>query len=368
MASDKFVNNQKVTDMLQKILQLGNTFIVDINKAVHYASTPDEPILLQHNESKVKKKLYIYDTNIQDPTACILNPLVETTVTTNDQLLFYSGINSIVSQWLMKVMFLIVEECIRLKEDKDANVNPNLASTLTPFISKVDDKLAVELEKIRGAGYKDFFSIYYNRAKKTSEVFVGFEDETGDYQKLFPNGHIRKRSWSILLDIMKFILKVPSDKKIKEVYTCSTEKIDCPKFTTYMDVWIRTWECIYPYMKYISSDAIYDDEVIDALKEHFKNIPIYRECVSWLKQPALSMQSVTAPGGTANTGIPTNTSSVVTAAPEKKEPSWKITNSNIVTIAPPKPQPSWAITSNTFTSGMGYGSNIVTIGTPRRGW
>lgn len=362
MTTDRVVNNQKITDMLQKMLQLGNTFTVDINRAVHYIDT-EEPIML--GEGKVKKKLYIYDTNIQDPTATILNPLNETSVTTPDQLLFYSALNSTVSQWLARIVQFVIDECVRLKDDKNAAVDPNVVKILTPFISKVDEKLSAEFEKIRGAGYKDFCNIYYNRTKKCSTLLMGIEDETGDYQKLFPNGHIRKKSWSILNDIIRFILKVPDDKKIKEEYFHSTEKVDCPKFTTFSHVWIKVWECIDPYLGFYGKvDS--DPETITALKEHFKNIPIYKECVSWLKQPtSFNMKSVTAPNSNPNSNI------ITVNTPEVKEPSWKLTsnNSNIIHVTTPSTkQPSWAITSNSYAGNSGYGGfsgGIINVTTRR---
>lgn len=362
MATERVINNQKITDMLQKMLQLGGTFVVDINRQVHYSISPDEPILL--GDGKVKKKLYIYDTNIQDPTAVILNPLSETSVDNQERLLFYSSLSSVTSQWILRIVQYIVDECVRLKDNVDASTDPALVSTLTPFISKVDDKLVAELEKIRGNGWKDWATIYYNRMKKTSTLLMGIEDETGDYQKLFPNGNIRKRSWNIITDITKFVLKVPSDKKIKEVYTCTTEKVECPKFTTYSDVWVRIWECLNPYL-HLFDGQMTDNDSIEALKEHFKNIPVYRECVTWLKQPAIpSTNALKAPNSN-------NVVTVTTTTPEKKEPSWKrsVTPSNIVNVTTTK-QPSWMITNNSFmpgcNPGFGYGcGNIVNV---RRTW
>lgn len=373
MANERVVNNQKITDMLQKMLQLGGTFIVDINKMVHYVSTPEEPIYI---DSKTKKKLYIYDTNIQDPLSCILNPLSETSVLSAEQLLFYSGLSTVMSQWLQRIMTVIIDQCVLLKEDKNATVDPKLVQYLTPFISKIDEKLVGELEKIRGAGHKDFANIYYNRTKKSSTLKIGLEDETGDYQKQFPTSHVRKRSWGVLTDLVRFILKVPADKKISEYYSCSTEKIECPRFSTFTDVWIRIWECMDPYLDLLDNYHS-DPETIEAIKEHLKNVPVYRECVTWLKQPAMNIKNV-------NVFNSENTSSggvVVPVTPqvEKKEPSWKITNNNpvnnnIVRVASPSSQPSWMITNNNYNQnynynpsgnmnyGYGYG-NIVRVRT-----
>lgn len=360
MAIDRVVNNQKITDMLQKIIQLDGTFIVDINKQVHYRVSPDDPINV--GEGKVKRYLYIYDVNIQDPTASIMNPLSETSVSPKEHLLFYSGLSSSTSQWIMRVLKVIIERCVEAKADKNAQLDPKEAAMLTPFISKVDEKLYTELEKIVGAGHSNFASIYYNRLQKTSTLLMGVEDETGDYQKLFPNGHIRKRSWGIITDMIRHILQVPEDKKIKEVYTCSTEKVDCPKFMTFTDVWIRIWECLSPYMIWFA-DHNCDMETINALKEHFKNIPVYKECVSWLKQPSLSVSSVTPPAGTK--------SEVSTTVDRNTEPSWKITNkaSTMIQVTPTK-QPSWAITSNNFTpnSNPGFGRGTMIQVYNRRPW
>ena len=365
MATEKVINNQKITDMLQKIMQLGGTFLVDINKMVHYVISPEEPIYV--GEGKTKKKLYIYDTNIQDPLACILNPFSETSVLPQEQLLFYSGISTVVSQWIQRIMIMIIDQCVLLNEDKNATVDPKLVQYLTPFISKVDEKLVAEMEKIKGAGHKSFANIHYNRTKKCSTLIIGLEDETGDYQKQFPTSQIRKRSWNVLKDMIRFILKVPEDKKISEYYTCSTEKVECPRFTTYMDVWVRVWECLNPYMDW-TGDHHSEPETIEALKEHFKNIPVYRECVTWLKQPAISMQGMSVPNAdnavsnaAGGVVIPTN------PQPEKKEPSWKITNtpsvgmasSNMVRVTPSKPQPSWMITNNNFNPGNNYNQGYM---------
>ena len=354
MANERVVNNQKITDMLQKMLQLGGTFIVDINKQVHYSTSPDEPICI--GEGKVKKCLYIYDTNIQDPAACILNPLSETSVISPDQIVLYHSLSSITSQWLSRIMTNIIDQCVILKEDKNATVDPTVVSYLTPFISKVDDKLIAEMERLRGAGHKSFANIYYNRTKKTSTLLMGLEDETNDYQKQFTSSQIRKKSWGIFNDIVRFILKVPDGVKIKEHYSCSTEKIECPRFSTFTDVWIRIWECIDPYLDWIDNHHS-DPETIESLKEHFKNIPVYRECVTWLKQPIINSKTLVAPNTTTTAGGVV----VPTTQPEVKEPSWKITNTNpgnIVQVAPAKPQPSWMVTSNSnMVPGCNYGMN-----------
>lgn len=343
MANDKVVNNQKVTDMLKKMLQLGDAFIVDINNMVHYANSPDEPIYLQSN-SKAKKKLYIYSTNIKDPEAIILNPLSETLSGGAERLLFYSSLSYVLGQWMYRVLSLIVEECAKQKNSDSNEVDPKLIFILTPFMDKIDDKSPAELERIKNAGIKDFCNIYYNRTKKKSTLLMGFEDETGDYMKSFPNGKIRKKSWEVFLEICKFILDVQKEDKIKDVYSSSTEKIECPQFTTFSSVWIKAWEKINYYLDWFDGHHS-DPELIESLKEHIKNAPVYRECVLWLKQPtAISMESFDA----GTTKSPSNNNSEENKSTQQKVPSWLNTAPSNYNQAPAPFQqtvntPSWMI-------------------------
>ena len=362
MAKEMVVNNEKVTDMLKKMFQIGDTFFVDINKQVHNKFDINEPIYIQMKDEKIQRKLYIYDTNITDPEAIILNPLAETMNPGAECLTFYSSLTSVLSQWVYRVVYFIVTESIRYKDCKDgAYPNTSLIPILTPFIDKVDSRLATELEKIREAGLKDFCTLYYNRSQKSTTMLIGIEDD-GDYIKQFPASKIRKKTWSIIEAIFKFVLDVPADKKIKEVYHCKTEKVECPIFTTYSDVWIRVWEKIMPYMDLFDGHES-DMEIIESLKEHFSNIPVYRECTMWLKQPTPS--SFVMPSSNMKISGP----SIQTPKPEA---SWKNgpanptgVGSNIVQLTPRPSTPSWMNNIGpSFSSG--YNSNIVTI--TRRGW
>lgn len=362
MSKEIVVNHAKVTDMLQKMLQQGNYIIVDINKQVHWKTNPNDPIWVTCKEDKTKRKLYIYDTDIKDPEAIILNPLAETMVAGPEKLIFYLSLTDIVRHWIIKAIQLIVNEAAAHKEDSSTITDTKFIPILTPFIGKVDLKMTEELERIIAAGNKDFLNIYYNRSKKTSTLLFGIEEEDGDYIKAFPASKVRKKTWGVLLDIIKFILNVPADKKIKDVYTYTTEKVECPYFLTYANVWIKIWECLDPYLDF------YDDydsspETIESLKEHISNAPVYRECTMWLKQPTMNVLSMPGTAKLAgHTGIPTSV------------PSWKTTGngmehgaSGIIQLGPkPAPtSPSW-MTNSYQSRGFAPNSNIITI--TRRGW
>ncbi len=358
MTKDTIVNNQNVTDMLQKMLQLGDSFVVDINKQVHYVTSPDEPILIPSKNEKIDRKLYVYDVNIKDPEAIILNPLAETMTDGVEKLFFYAALSNIVSQWLYRILLFIVEESVNQKgEPKETNTK--LVPILAPFISKVDEKMVEELEKIKAAGHKDFCNIYYNRMKKTSALIMGLEDESGTYIKSFGSSKIRKKTWTVITDIVKNILKVPEDKKIKEVYSCSTEKVECPQFTTFSDVWIRMWECLDPYLDWFENHHS-DPETIESLKNHIKHAPVYRECVMWLKQPTAN--KFVAPG-TSKTTEPQSQNAVT----QTQEPSWKLPArpGSYIQVSQVKQErnvPSWATSSQ---SRFGYGSRGTMIQTRR---
>lgn len=365
MAKEMVVNNEKVTDMLKKMFQLGDTYMVDINKQVHSRFDPNEPVYIQYKEEKTPRKLYVYDTNITDPEAIILNPLAETMNPGPECLMFYSSLTSIVSQWVYRVVHFIVTESVFYKDSKDGNYsNTSLIPILTPFIDKVDSRMVSELEKIREAGLKDFCTIYYNRSQKSTTLLFGIEDESGDYIKQFPASKIRKKTWGVLESIIKFFLDVPADKKVKEVYSCKTEKVESPCFSTFTDVWIRVWEKIMPYMDLFDGHES-DMEIIELLKEHFKNIPVYRECVMWLKQP--TPKAFTAPTSKVNISGP----SIPVSKPEA---SWKngpnntigVGNSNIIQLTPRPATPNWMNNNNPSFINNSYGSNIITI--TRRGW
>lgn len=363
MSNEKVVNNRKVTDMLKKMLQLGDAFVVDINNMVHYVTTPDEPIYVPVN-NKLKKKLYIYSTDIKDPDALIINPLSETLSGGAERLIFYSSLSHVLSQWLYRILNLIVEESAKQKNVDKNEIDPKILTILTPFIDRIDEKTPAELERLKNAGLKDFCNIYYNRTKKKSTLLMGFEDETGDYIK--SNSKIRKKSWEVFTDICKYILEVPKEEKIKDVYTASTEKIEFPQFTTFSSVWIRAWEKLNKYLDWFDNHHT-DDDLITSLKEHINNAPIYRECVTWLKQPtSISMSAFDA-------GLQETPKEVSNATPEAvptqtvqqpQQPSWMRTRPAVVPSPIPvqtQPRPSWMTGNNTNPQfyNSGYNQQFV---------
>lgn len=371
------VTHQKVTDMLMKMLSLGGHLIVDINKQVHYSLSPTEPIYLTVKGDKTPKTLYIYDTNITDPNAIIINPLAETASVGVERLMFYSTLAYVQAQWIWKILQFVVDESIAHKKD-DKETNPDLISILAPFIDQVDEKMLLELDHIKGVGIKDFCNIYYNRVKKTSTMLFGLEDESGDYFKSFPTGKVRKKSWTVFTNIIRFILKVADGKQIKEEYTCTTDKVDCPHFTTFSTVWLKAWEAMTPYMQWFEGTHE-EQEIVEALTEHFKYIPVYRECVVWLKQP-------TAAGPESKFVVPSTGSQpdtqVQVASSEQqvqtqKVPSWQLQSQEqpaVVTVQPQK-VPSWMPQQTgygyapqpqpTYSPRQSFG-NIVTVS--RRMW
>ena len=326
MDNERLINNRKITDMLQKMMQQGGHYIVDINRQLHYFDTPDEPIRFNEKKSSVSKTLYIYDTDIKDPEACILNPLLETMVESLDRRLFYSLLSEILSQWIFKILYFIVTESAKQKDNKSDLSDPALVPILTPFINKVDATMEKELDLIKGGGYKNFCILYYNRSKKSATLLTGLEDETEEYMKSFGKDKIRKKSWNLFLKIVKFILKVPNDKKIKELYVYKTENVECPNFTTFANVWIQAWECIDPYLDYFKNHHS-DKETIEALKEHISNVSVYHKYVTWLGQVSdededrkPSRKALTAPTASGK------------QAPSQKEPSWKMASNSSMSM------------------------------------
>ena len=363
---DKKEGNRIITHMVKLMLEMGDALIVDNNSMVHYRDKPDEPLILQGKLDKIPKKLYIYNTNITDPEAIILNPLSESAVTNKERMVFYSSLSLLTSQWLQRIVSLIVSEANKGKGD-DGVTDTRMVSLLAPFVNKVDDTMVSEMESVcKSSAHKDFCNIYYNRTKKTSHLNLGIEDPVENFTKSFGKT-VRKKTWKTVYDILKHILKVPGDKTIKEVYTSTTDTVECPNFTTFADVWVRVWECMAPYMEFFEGD--HDDYVenVATLKKYIAMAQELRPFTSWLKpaggsiRPELDVSATESRINVTTTDTNTNTGRISVAGhvqQQEKVPSWMNPMYSGGTV------PSWAM-----PNGVGLtGRRIVVKQTKRPSW
>ena len=343
MATKAKVDHNKITQFLINMLVLGDMFVVDKNNQIHYRNSPEEPILISSREGYPAQPLYVYSMNTEDPNALIWNPFVETTAAGTERLWCYNALSVVLAKWIMHIQHDFISRCVEQKNNS-GTIEPSLVPILSKFIDRVDNKTLEEFEHIeKNSNIKEYFNIYFNRLKKKSVVFAGFEEESMDFYKSFPKGKIRKKSWELFLEMLKLILNVDNNSTIKDTYTYSTDKVEHPQFETFTNVWIKAWKAIAPYLIYF--ETVEDtNELIAHIEDELPMAKVYRECTMWLSQSTavksntdakrmtvpktvssvVSNNTVTTTNNNNNATDAANT--VVTKAPESNTSSWKSMN------------------------------------------
>jgi hypothetical protein len=266
-------SHKDITAFINAIIRVSRMVEVHNNRIVW---TDGDPVVVQLKDKKAP--LFTYTRSPDDPDAIVLNPLHETMTSSVDRIWFYKQLNLGFVTHLQRTIKFLVEIVLHDCQDK-----PELLKYMKGIDENdIDEKFLKELEFLYNTQGDGFFSISYNAAKKTTKVFAGVEDPTGEYQKAVPSTKFRKKSWKLLTTIIRNLLRVNDDETIASKYETSTDNLACPQFLTFVPTWHKLWVAIAPACKYtMESLDISLEADLSEIEEHLPNILTYNSMSNW---------------------------------------------------------------------------------------
>lgn len=246
--------NARINGLLTDLVELGDYLIVEDDNRIVWQDNPDTPIQLTigTGKSAQKKTLYMYDVNIKDPDAVLLNPINEGPVMSKDRGWFYQVVFNLFVSEFCRVMEKIVETSIAAKTDQSALKEPIIAHLLAPVINEVDAKMLDEVKRITAPDYRKYVIYqHYNKKTCTCSLYTCFQDEEQTLMKAFPDGKIRKKFWKFLELLFQEIFSKENVSSKDPIYTSSVAEDTptvCPLFRTYSDVLVFGWDKIAPFL------------------------------------------------------------------------------------------------------------------------
>ena len=268
-----------VQELITGMITMGGMLNVNERGQIFWASEPDSPITIKV-EGDGTGILYTYTTNPDHPDAVIINPFAEGVTVSADRNWFYKVMSVIASNNLEAAMRFL----LNLAMEEGTCPYPDFVQYLKPIAGRVDEKVLQEFEYITNAGSDGFFSIAYNSTAKETKIFLGIEDPSGDYQKAIPSTKVRKKTWQLLMDLVKAIFKTKGPVAME--YKEATASMTCPQFRTFLPVWFNVWKAIAPIVaeaveeseRTLGSDVL---ESIERIEKHLDRIDIYHKMCQW---------------------------------------------------------------------------------------
>lgn len=275
-----------VQAMITGMIEFGDHLTVDVDGQVHWVSSPKEPISVPVSDGATGI-IYTYTTNPGHPDAIIINPFAEGITASVDRNWFYRVQNVILAQTFGETMKFIVAMAANKEQ---VCPYPEILPYTKAIADGVDDKSVGEIQYILEKCNDGFCSIFYNSTSKESKLILGIEDESRTYQKSVPTSKVRKKTWTMLQNLVRAIFG--TEGPVPDTYKSATAELVCPHFRTFCDVWYRTWKALAP-----AADVMYlhiaENRELDLvgdlkrLEPHFSRIDIYHKMCQWSSSVSL---------------------------------------------------------------------------------
>lgn len=274
-------NNVQVTESdvsacLKALIELGNVNTVDDSPDKFIRSKNGDVVTLQV-ENNVSRPLAIFGTRSAD--ALVVNPFSEGDSESFRNIWFTRTRKVILSGYIAG----IIKELLNIgvaangnkattkkgKEVKDPTEDPLITKLLMNSIEEIDANMVKEFDKI-SKDLEDFFSIYYNKTNKRTQVNCVITNV--EQRKQF--GVVRAKTWVVLENILYKVLGVKDLKEL--VYTPTVENIQVFEsfVTALVDIYKRIKE---PLVKLCGQEL----PQLGELESHVKYLKNYASKASW---------------------------------------------------------------------------------------
>lgn len=279
------VKTVEVTECLRFFV---DTFVGYTTDEDNYVTTRDTTrITLRENGDE--KELILYQEQIKDTNAMILNPFAEglgDVISTN---WFYRTNQKVMSNKIIVAMKSVMQMCLadKTKKTKDNEPYPLwLVDLMSVVVNDVDEKLIEEFDTIT----KDdlaFVNIVYAPRQIMAYLRCGlFENDRGTpWRDKFTK--IRKKSWTVFETLFNKLLKTEGGDLRKFDY--KETELGCVKFSSIMNTTFRIYSEINDILDYKNIETSVN---LGEFRKHLNMFPAYFQNAKSMLQPSFERKAV----------------------------------------------------------------------------
>lgn len=305
------MKTQDVTKFLKDMVEISIFTLDDEN----YVIDNNEKRILISEDGKLSSTgmpLMVYQEEIKDTTAYVLNPSAEGLGQTPSSTWFYRMLQAALTSKMSVLCHNIVLSAIAAKKaaGKDSN-KPDVEEAHLPMdvlniaakiIDDVDDKVLTELDSIfKSPEANDFLALYYQKKNLRYVVKSAiFEDEVAvpttikTFRGKFP--HIRKKTWGVLERLLLGVLSIKTDEDL-EKFGRRADDLTCPRLSSCLKTLLAIFVEINPLLGHINNGDYAID--LSLLAEHINKLGDYADNARWMvqsRQPDPVTQQNVIPG------------------------------------------------------------------------
>ena len=262
---------QELTAFLKFLIESTNIYKVNKDNTIIYKDN-NEPVIIDKN-NELPIKLF----TIPLPTECIvLNPINELLTESKDTKWFYLSLAMSVSMKIKGIIKYLID-LIPIQDKLEIEV----IKELSKYLELLDKKSYKEIDTIT-TDYIEFCNIYYNKRLRKAYFRTGIFEES--FRGKFKN--IRKKTWKFLDLLFCNMFDITYEMELEEKrlqliekYHHHTNKINCPKFISFVNV----YNMVLDRINIISDTLDIEEYILDLsqLSYYISNIDEYYKLSKW---------------------------------------------------------------------------------------
>ena len=265
---DKAISSDQAYRCIKALVELGGAHYVGDDLIIR--NTLDDSIVgVETGIPPKNRPIAVFKVGMKVGDYVPLNPFADVITNSPERAWF----NNKMMSFPGAIIHHLVQQMIKAAISEE-DVPLRTSKFISKWMDKFDKKMLEEAGKIRPT---EWAKIFYDRQKHCAQLQsdVGMAELKEKY-----GSRIRKSSWPVFTEVLKFLLQLPQNKKPESImYTATIAAI--PKVDAILHVVLEVVTRLDGAIKALSVQSVIDKINVKELTEYIKHIDIYREATRW---------------------------------------------------------------------------------------
>ena len=314
----------KTRDVTKFLTDMVNIAMFDVDEdgyVIQAGGSTDKRVLI--NDSGLSNSngtpILLYQEEIKDASAYILNPLAEGLGQTPSALWFYRALKASLLGRLHTLFLSIINSALQEKKDNKKSPDSNephlpmeLLNIAARIVDDIDDKTSAEVSQFfSNADAIELLSIYYQKTNLRHIVRSGLFEADPQSEHSFHNKFpkLRKKTWIVLEKLLLGVLHIKTSEELGN-FSRKADGITCVRLSSILNTLLVLYQEVNPLLGLIHDGRLAID--LSMFAEHISNLEQYADNARFMISPSRTIPApvVSVVPGTVSS-IPTATSPFV---------------------------------------------------------